>query len=373
MAIRFFRSLVIRQSIDSSESAAKLRWSSSQHKFAVEPRIPLYASRKGRYIARNVWNAPRNMNNLSEKLSSLAEYAGIRSRNYFQATTIPTYDPGDPMAYYLDESARASYDHLDATGLPLYVEEGPPIYLPVFLCFYALGQLQLYRNQSSDASRVQFLRVADWLAKNQDQNGVWLSPLPSPKFGLTRPYPSAMTQGLAISCLCRAARLTGDSSYRRSAEAALTIFHRDVREGGVTSHDKGQIFFEEYPSFPYHHVLNGFLYAMWGLLDLKRMGDEDAARLYDQGFATFVDWLPRFDMGFWSRYHLSEGPDNPATLHYQRLHVDQLEVMAQISGHPTVIQYRDTWNSYLASRWNPLRTLPAKLRWTLFYKARINS
>ena len=181
-----------------------------------------------------------------------------------------------------------------------------------------------------------------------------------------------MTQGLAISCLCRASLLTGKSGYRASAEAALAVFHKDVRRGGVTSSDHGQLFFEEYPTFPYHHVLNGFLYAMWGLCDLKRMGNGDAAQLYDQGFATLVDWLPKFDMGFWSRYHLAQGPDNPATLHYHRLHIDQLDVMAQLSGNPTVIAYRDRWRGYLASRWNPLRTLLRKLKWSLFYKAEIN-
>ncbi len=313
------------------------------------------------------------MTNLSEKFANLAEYAGIRSRNYFQATTAPTYDASDPLAYYVDESQRATYDRsFDSNGLPLYIDEGPPVYLPVFLAFYGLGHLQRHRSHSTEESLARFLQVSDWFVTNQDQNGAWLSPLASPKFGLTKPYPSAMTQGLAISCLCRASLLTGKSGYRASAEAALAVFHKDVRRGGVTSSDHGQLFFEEYPTFPYHHVLNGFLYAMWGLCDLKRMGNGDAAQLYDQGFATLVDWLPKFDMGFWSRYHLAQGPDNPATLHYHRLHIDQLDVMAQLSGNPTVIAYRDRWRGYLASRWNPLRTLLRKLKWSLFYKAEIN-
>ena len=69
-------------------------------------------------------------------------------------------------------------------------------------------------------------------------------------------------------------------------------------------------------------------------------------------------------------YKLS--PDNPATLHYHRLHVDQLTVMHQISGDEVIREYRDRWHGYLINRWNPLRTLPKKLYWRLFYSAPVS-
>ena len=314
------------------------------------------------------------MINLSEQVANLSEYFGIRSRHYYHAQTPSTYDPADPIAYYVDETERAAYDRqFDQDGIPLYVDAGTPVYLPVFLSFYALGHLEIYRTHKTEESLACFLKIADWLARNQNQDGVWLNPLPNRKFGLFKPFSSAMIQGLAISCLCRAGIITGDKRFQDSAAAAVTAFSKDIRSGGVATTTGDRIFYEEYPSAACPHVLNGFLYAMWGLWDLARAGNAEAAERYQDGFKSLVEWLPRYDMGYWSRYHLANGPDNPATLHYHRLHSDQLTVMHQISGHEVVREYRDKWLGYLENRWNPLRTLPKKLYWRFFYSGTAGS
>ena len=259
-----------------------------------------------------------------------------------------------------------------AQGLPLYVFEGQPIYLPVFLCFYGLGQLDLYRANRTENNANHFLQVCRWLLENQSTDGTWLTSTPMKKFGLYRPFPSSMVQGLAISCLCRAYLLTNDDRYRQAAAAALPTFAIDVREGGVLSLDGGDVFYEEYPSYPYHHVLNGFIYAMWGLYDLVRMNDSRAVELYERGLVTLVKWLPKFDLGYWSLYHISDGMKNPATVHYHRLHVDQLDVMFALTGDATIAKYRDLWKDYSLKSANALRTLPGKMRWRTFYRPEIS-
>ena len=308
------------------------------------------------------------MINLSEQIANLSEYFGIRSRHYYHAHTPSTYDPLDPLAYYVDETDRAGYERkFDGDGIPLYVDSGLPVYLPVFLCFWGLGHLEIYRKNKSEDSLSRFLKLADWLVANQNGDGIWLNPLPNRKFGLLKPYPSAMVQGLAISCLSRAGKITSESRYQNASTAALAAFGKDIRSGGVATRTGDRVFYEEYPSAACPHVLNGFIYAMWGLWDLARDGNAEAKARYHEGFKSFVEWLPKYDMGYWSRYHISNGPANPATLHYHRLHCDQLTVMYQISGNEVVREYRDRWLGYLANRWNPLRTLPKKLRWRFFY------
>lgn len=314
------------------------------------------------------------MINLSEQIANLSEYFGIRSRHYYHAHTPSTYDPADPLAYYVDETGRAAYDGpFDSNGLPLYVDSGSPVYLPVFLCFWGLGHFEIYRRNKNEDSLARFLKIANWLVANQNRDGIWLNPLPNRKFGLLKPYPSAMVQGLAISCLCRAGKLTNDRKYIDSAIASLAAFGKNIRSGGAASISGDRVFYEEYPSDACPHVLNGFIYAMWGLWDLARDGNAEAAKRYQDGFRTFVEWLPKYDMGYWSRYHISNGPDNPATLHYHRLHCDQLSVMYQISGDESVRVFRDRWLGYLNNRWNPLRTLPKKLRWRFFYSGTAGS
>ena len=314
------------------------------------------------------------MSTLKEKISNLMEYAGVRSGSYYHASTPSTYDPDKPLCYYVDESARANYvgPH-DPKGLPLYVFDDQPIYLPVFLCFYGLGQLDLYRAGRTEDNANRFLQVCRWLLENQTTDGTWLTSTPMKKFGLYRPFPSAMVQGLAISCLCRAYLLTNDTRYQHAAAAALPPFDIDVREGGVLSLDSGDVFYEEYPSYPYHHVLNGFIYAMWGLYDLVRTDNRRAVDRYERGLVTLVKWLPKFDLGYWSLYHISDGLINPATVHYHRLHVDQLDVMSALTGDATIAKYRDLWKDYSLKSVNAVRTLPHKMRWRFFYQSEITS
>jgi len=310
------------------------------------------------------------MSSFGERFANLMEYAGIRSSSYFHAATPCTYSPDDALAYFVDESRRAEYTGpVGAQGLPLYIHEGKGILLPVFLCFWGLGHLELYRQNQAEKNLLNFLRTARWLAENQTEAGVWLTQTPMVKFGLLQPFPSAMVQGLAISCLRRAFLMTGEDEYMERSAAALTCFNKEVTDGGVTSFHDGRPFFEEYPRRPYHHVLNGFIYALWGLHDLARAGDQGAEGLYKQGLCTLVEWLPRFDIGYWSLYHVSHTLKNPATLHYHRLHIDQLDVMHQLSGDLALAEYRDRWKQYARKRFNAIRTLPAKLWWLAFYKA----
>lgn len=306
---------------------------------------------------------------ISEKLANLMEYAGFTSRNYSHARTPCTYSAGDPLAYFVDESRRAAYNGpFDAAGLPLYVYKGTGIYLPVHICFWGLGHLEIYRQKGADENLENFSRATRWLAENQTDSGVWLTRTHKRKFGLMQPFPSAMAQGLAISCLCRFFKITGDREYLQRAVASLACFHVEVTDGGVTSYHGDLAFYEEYPHYPYHHVLNGFIYALWGLHDLARTGDTDAEKLYGRGLQTLIAWLPRFDIGYWSLYHISDGLNNPATVHYHRLHIDQLDVMHRLSGDERLAQYRDRWQGYAQGRFNAIRTLPAKLLWLAFYK-----
>lgn len=308
------------------------------------------------------------MAGIMETAANLLEYAGVRSKNYYHSSTAPSYDPDDPLTYYLDQTLRAGFaGPRDPQGIPLYQYQGKADYLPVLIGFYGLGRLQRYRVGKAEADLADFLAVADWLISTQTSDGTWRSNFPMPRFKLAAGYPSAMVQGVAISCLTRAHRLNRRADYLEAAVKALKPFHVDVGDGGVTSHEGGRAFYEEYPTEPCHHVLNGFLYALWGLLDMARFTDHARAqKLYDEGLETFVDWLPKFDIGYWSLYHISEGPRNPATIHYQRLHVDQLEVMHALTGMEIFAQYRSRWQGFLNGRLNALRTLPPKIRWRLF-------
>ena len=72
-----------------------------------------------------------------------------------------------------------------------------------------------------------------------------------------------------LSVLCRAFKETDNSDYLLSLEKVLKSFQIEVKNGGVTYTDENKnIWIEEYimknePT----HILNGFIWALWGIYD----------------------------------------------------------------------------------------------------------
>jgi len=301
-----------------------------------------------------------------EQINNLLEYIGIKSNNYYHSGRDISYDPENQLAYYLNQKQRALYDGpFDQDGIPLYQSNEKTDYLPVLISFYALGHLQIHLETNDTESLNKFFKISDWFVDQQKPDGSWLSTFPMPKFNLFDQHPSAMVQGLAISCLSRAFKLTNDNKYLKSSIKALDIFNCDVKEGGITSNKDGVIFYEEYPAYPLKRVLNGFIYTLWGLYDLIRIDNNGKAeKLYQTGLKSLEILLPKFDMGYWSLYHISKDDQiNPAAVHYHRLHISQLVVMYQLTDNELFKEYSDKWEKYLNGRFNALRTLPAKLKW----------
>jgi hypothetical protein len=306
------------------------------------------------------------MSTARQNLANLLEYVGIESRNYYHAVPAPIQDRSDPLAYYVDFSSRAAYaGPFDQSGLPLMTDSKNPRPFPTHLAIYALAHLELYRKNQADENLNRARICAEWFKANQQSDGAWLSTFAKKEFGLVAPYRSAMIQGMGISALCRIGQVLGDSKCLDTAMRALGPFRHDVADNGVTTYHDAGPFFEEYPCRLPCHVLNGFIYAMWGLRDLAQQGNAEAGHLWDSGLRTLIAWLPRYDMGYWSLYHLPESPRNPTTVAYHRLHINQLDVMHALTSEPIFKEYADRWRGYLSHRVNALRTLPAKVVWVL--------
>ena len=305
---------------------------------------------------------------LRQKLINVLQYFGIHSKSYYHSDAPANYDSTDPLAYYIDHSPRSLFKgEFSPEGVPLYRHHDKSIILPVHSILYALGNCEEFRKTKQELNKINFLKVADWLIKAQDEKGGWKSEVLMPKFGLNQPFYSAMVQGMAVSTFIRATHLTGQNKYIDHAFKALGLFQVDVTDGGVSREVDGYIHYEEYPSKKRHHVLNGFIYAMWGLLDLIRYNDNALAKqLWEEGLATLAQRLPRYDMGYWSFYHIGEGMKNPATIPYHKLHIEQLKAMYDITGQKIFKDYADKWNGYLDSNFYALRTLPKKVAWNLF-------
>ena len=93
-----------------------------------------------------------------------------------------------------------------------------------------------------------------------------------------------MCQGQAISVLVRAFLNSGDQKYLAAAEKAVGVFNVSSTEGGVRAvfMDK-HVWYEEYPTNPPTFILNGFMYSLLGLYDLKTVKQGTGAKqLYER-------------------------------------------------------------------------------------------
>lgn len=120
-----------------------------------------------------------------------------------------------------------------------------------------------------------FYHSANWMVKNQDSKGGW--PIPVSRvlvkgiMSLEPGWYSAMAQGHAMSLLSRAYSQSRNPLYLRAAYRAINPFLVPSSEGGVLTYLFGQHpWYEEYPTVPPSFVINGFMYALFGLYDLAK-------------------------------------------------------------------------------------------------------
>ena len=286
--------------------------------------------------------------------------------------------PGQLGQYYMPFLAKADYPgDYDEQGIPLLDYHGAvgKQYNPIAIAQYGLGNHNLYCRTGRQERRDKFLAVADWLAGNLEETPhgtrVWYHHFDwEYRDRLKAPWYSALAQGQGLSVLLRAHRETGRAGYLDAAEAAFHTFRRQIGEGGVVYTDtRGYVWFEEAIVDPPTHILNGFVWASWGVYDrMLHNGDPEAARLFEQAVRTLRDNLPAFDAGFWSLYEQSGTRLKMlASPFYQRLHIAQLRVMHRLTGEPAFARFADRWEAYGRSRLKRTAALAYKAAFKLFY------
>ena len=280
--------------------------------------------------------------------------------------------------YYMPFAEKADYPgHYDAAGIPMLDYHGGIglQYNPIAIAQWGLGNYNLFCRDREEQRKKKFLSASDWLCSHLEQNssGIWVW---NHYFDweyrstLRAPWYSGLAQGQGISMFVRAYAETKSAKYLDAATRAFASFLQPTDQGGVAFTDSdNNLWFEEYIVTPPTHILNGFIWASWGVHDYFLATQDNAARdLFAKAVQTLRANLARYDLGFWSRYELS-GTAIPmvASPFYHQLHIVQLRIMHRLTGEKIFNDYAERWQKYARSRLKRTRAVCYKSAFKLCY------
>jgi heparosan-N-sulfate-glucuronate 5-epimerase len=284
--------------------------------------------------------------------------------------------------YYMLFHEKADYaGHHDAAGIPMLDYHGVIglQYNPIAIAQWGLANYNRFCENGDDARWQKTLKAANWLTANLEQNahGLWVW---NHHFDwdyrdtLKTPWFSGLAQGQGVSLLLRVHAHShanaDDQKYQRAAAKAFVALTQPVAEGGVLFEDSGgYLWIEEYLVAPPTHILNGFIWALWGVFDFwLARGDASAKEVFDRGVETLVHNLEQFDTGYWSLYEQSGTRLKMlASPFYHQLHIIQLRVMHKLTGDTRFAAVAERWEGYAQRRGNRTRALVEKSVFKLLY------
>lgn len=274
---------------------------------------------------------------------------------------------GQIGGYYVDFTIKTGAPHWPPPWLAPLEKQ-----IHVATAQWGLGCYERYLCGEGEAWLAAATAAAEHLVEHQQRGGAddggWFHRTAmSHTYRLPAPWLSAMAQGEGASLLIRIFLASGDERYAEAARRALRSFEDRVGSGGLRATLGDGFFLEEYPTNPASLVLNGGIFALWGLYDAAiALADEGARRTFEEGVDTLAANLWRWDTGRWSLYDLFPHPaPNIASSAYHMLHTTQLRAMQLIAPRPEFASTADRFERYSASRLNRNLAFAAKVAFRL--------
>ncbi len=258
---------------------------------------------------------------------------------------------------------QSSSFKFDENGVPMVKYDEKFYYNTVTICQYALHLYDKYID--GKGSKDKFLNIADFLIENVKKDG-------SLRYGfkynhyecLNEGWTSSMSQGQALSVLARAYYLTKNSKYVKSGQKVLGYLLTPISEGGVmddlgalNGKLKNKIFFQQYVNSTPTYTLNGHIFTLIGLYDWSKVYCPEniyycniAGQYWKKGLDSLKCILPYYDIGSFTSYdlyHIVKRSFPSSSDFYHSIHIEQMNVLYNITGDEYFKKLRDLWISYV--------------------------
>jgi hypothetical protein len=230
--------------------------------------------------------------------------------------------PVDRRPYTNGLLTEGQLEHpVDEEGVRLYERDGKRYYHPVAIAQYALAQLDVATRtgdedtlESAAVNAAKLIEVAD-----RHDGGLYFpygfdfSLGGNKKQTIHAPWWSAMAQGQALSLFVRLHRITGEARWRDAADRTFkTLDDRGPREEpwSIYVDQHHYLWFEEYAGDTKPLlVLNGHMFAIFGLWDYHRLTKSPKAKvLFDGGVTLLREYLPLFRVDGEASYYCIRAP-----------------------------------------------------------------
>ena len=171
-----------------------------------------------------------------------------------------------------------------------------------------------------------------------------------------------MTQGEVISFYLRMYQITNNQALLDTALSAYDFLKIEYKDGGTRRYDEnGYLGLEEYPSVSPSYVLNGFIYALFGLYDLARVSkNEEVKSDVENSIESLKNNISKYDVGYWSVYDRQK--QELVKVYYQKnVHIPQMEALYQLTNLDVFKHYKNKWEKNL----NPINILFVNLMYRI--------
>lgn len=306
-------------------------------------------------------------------LAVLLLFAGVAVASSSRSSSFPHYKSDGYRPQLLDADALPYTGSLldledparpvDADGVQLYDRDGERFFHPVGMAQYGLAAVHGYQ----ETGNPEYLRRAEANASKLIEEGVRArGAMYFPyRFDfrlhgddddvMSAPWYSAMAQGQALSLFVRLLEVTGEERWREAADDAFLTFTlaRETAAGEepwtVFVDESRYLWLEEYAKDPPMRVLNGHIFAIYGLYDYHRLtGDHRAAELFDGAVTTIRHYADDFRVpGDVSFYCLRVRAQSEK---YHRTHVGQLDTLSALTGDAFFAEVTDAYARDVSAR-----------------------